>query len=109
MGGPAESPSSAKIAKFGLKVAAPTKDLAEKYSYKEPPKGVIVTEVDPAGGAAERGLQEGQTILQAGGKDIASVEDLEKALSAKEHAGGVRLLVTDPSGGKRLVFVKPEK
>jgi serine protease Do len=109
MGGPAENPPSAKIAKFGLKVAAPTKDLAEKYSYKEPPKGVIVTEIDPASVAAERGLQEGQTILQAGGKDIASVEDFEKVLSAKEHASGVRLLVTDPSGGKRVVFVKPEK
>jgi serine protease Do len=108
-GGVIESPQEVKAGKFGLKVAEPTKDLLEKYGYKKDPKGVIVTEVTPGSDASEQGLQEGQAVLQAGGKDISSVEEFQKALSAKEAAGGIRLLVTDNSGGKRFVFVKPEK
>jgi serine protease Do len=103
---PAES---AKVEKFGIKVSPMTADLAQKYSYKEGAKGLVVTGVDPGSDAAEKGLQEGQIILQAGGKDIATPEELEKALSAKEAAGGIRLLVTDHSAGKRFVFVKPGK
>jgi serine protease Do len=98
-----------KVEKFGIKVSPMTAELAQKYSYKEGAKGVVVTSVDPASDASEKGLQEGQTILQAGGKDIATPEELEKALSAKEAANGIRLLVTDHSGGKRFVFVKPGK
>jgi serine protease Do len=103
------APEVGTVEKFGLKVSGATRELAQKYGYKEAPKGVIITEVNPRSDAAERGLQEGQTVLQAGGKDIATPEDFGKALSAKDAAGGVRLLVTDNSGGKRIVFVKPGK
>jgi len=102
-------PEAAKVDKFGIKVSGMSAELAQKYGYKETAKGVIVTAVDSASDAAEKGLQEGQTILQAGGKDISTPEELEKALSSKDAANGIRLLVTDHSGGKRFVFVKPGK
>jgi serine protease Do len=117
---PEATPQVAKADKFGLKAADLTKDLARQYGYtspakplgeagKEPAQGVVITEVSPTSDASEQGLKPGQTILQAGGKDIATAEDLEKALSAKEAAAGIRLLVTDPGGGKRFVFIKPGK
>jgi S1-C subfamily serine protease len=65
--------------------------------------------VDPMSDASEQGLKAGQTVLQAGGKDIASADDLQKVLASKDAASGIRLLVTDSSGGKRFVFIKPAK
>jgi serine protease Do len=108
-GEPTTEPAPTKVEKFGIKVSPMSADLAQKYGYKEGAKGVVITEVDGKSNAAEKGLQDGQVILQAGGKDISTPEDLEKALASKDAAAGIRLLVTDTGGGKRFVFIKPGK
>src|SRR5229473_3154794 len=38
-------------------------------------EGVVVTEVDPSGPAAERGLKSGDVILEAGGKPVSNATD----------------------------------
>ena len=50
-------------------------------------KGVVVTAVDPDGPAAERGLQEGNVILDVGGKAVANAGDVRKALSEAKAQG----------------------
>jgi len=44
-------------------------------------KGVVVTEVDPQGAAAEHGIQIGDVILNVGGKAVANVGDVRSALA----------------------------
>jgi serine protease Do len=44
-------------------------------------EGVMVTKIDPQGIAAERGLQEGDVILNVAGDSVNSPTDLPKALS----------------------------
>jgi serine protease Do len=56
-------------------------------------KGVVVTGVDPAGPAAERGLKSGDVILQVGGKAVTSVKDVRQALSDAKTAGKHDVLV----------------
>ena len=56
-------------------------------------KGVVVTAVDPDGPAAEHGLQEGNVILEVGGKAVADAGDVRKALSEAKAQGKHDVLV----------------
>jgi len=100
---------TASATKYGIKVASLTRELAKKYGYDEPVKGVVVIEVTPTSDAAEQGLAEGMIILKAQGKDVTTPAQFRGALSGKDAQTGVRLLVTDKAGGKRFLFVSPEK
>ncbi|MBC9878540.1 Do family serine endopeptidase [Bradyrhizobium sp. INPA01-394B] len=50
-------------------------------------KGVVVTEVDPQGPAAQRGIQTGDVILNVGGKDVANVGDVRAELAQAKSSG----------------------
>jgi serine protease Do len=58
-------------------------------------EGVVVTEVDPAGPAAERGMQSGDVILEVGGKKVANANEVRDAIGAarKENKTVVLLRV----------------
>jgi serine protease Do len=49
--------------------------------------GVVVTNVDPDGPAADQGLASGDVILQAEGRKIAGVADLRSTVEAVQKAG----------------------
>ena len=66
---------------LGLSVA-PANDVAGAGS-----KGVVVTNVDPDGPAAEHGFKSGDVILEVGGKSVASVTELRKALADAKSEG----------------------
>ncbi|UVO27295.1 Do family serine endopeptidase [Bradyrhizobium arachidis] len=50
-------------------------------------KGLVVTQVDPEGPAAQRGIQTGDVILNVGGKAVASVGDVRSELMQAKSAG----------------------
>jgi serine protease Do len=50
-------------------------------------KGVVVTEVDPQGPAAQRGIQTGDVILNVGGKPVANVGDVRSELAQAKSSG----------------------
>ncbi|MBR0858393.1 Do family serine endopeptidase [Bradyrhizobium liaoningense] len=50
-------------------------------------KGVVVTEVDPQGPAAQRGIQTGDVILNVGGKAVANVADVRSELAQAKSSG----------------------
>ncbi|OAF02881.1 serine peptidase [Bradyrhizobium centrolobii] len=50
-------------------------------------KGVVVTEVDPQGPAAQRGIQTGDVILNVGGKAVANVGDVRSELMQAKSSG----------------------
>jgi serine protease Do len=55
--------------------------------------GLAVTGIDPSGRAAELGLQEGDVIVKAGGKAIASEGDLTAVMAQSKAAGRKSTLV----------------
>src|SRR5437762_718707 len=63
--------------------------------------GVVVTTVDPAGAASERGLKEGDVILEVSGKAVSSPNDVRDALatarSDKRHSVLMRVRSGDQS------------
>jgi serine protease Do len=67
-------------------------------------EGVVVTDIDPSGPAAERGLKSGDVILEAAGKPVSNPADVRDALSAARKDGkSVILLRVKGEDGNRFV------
>ncbi|MEJ8573093.1 DegQ family serine endoprotease [Microbaculum marinum] len=60
--------------------------------------GVRITEVDPDGEGARKGLSEGDVIVEAGGQDIKNPDDLSKAVARAEEKGRKAVLLKVKSG-----------
>jgi serine protease Do len=56
-------------------------------------RGVVVTNVDPDGPAAEHGFQSGDVILSVGGTSVSNVTELRKALTDAKSAGKHQVLM----------------
>ncbi|WP_275196617.1 Do family serine endopeptidase [Bradyrhizobium sp. CSA207] len=66
--------------------------------------GVVVTEVDPQGPAAQRGIQTGDVILNVGGKAVASVGDVRSEL-AQARSSGRRSVLLQVKNAEATRFV----
>lgn len=60
--------------------------------------GAVITDLDPNGRATERGLRQGDIILQAGGQTVEGPRDVSKAISGAEKAGKKAILLRVKSG-----------
>lgn len=56
-------------------------------------KGVVVTDVDPQGPAAQRGIQTGDVILNVGGKAVANIGDVRSELALAKSSGKASVLL----------------
>jgi serine protease Do len=56
-------------------------------------KGLVVTDVDPNGDAADSGIQAGDVIVAVNSKDVNSAADLQHAASEAAKAGRKAILV----------------
>ncbi|MFO1124181.1 MAG: Do family serine endopeptidase [Methylocystis sp.] len=65
-------------------------------------EGLLVTDLDPSGAAAQKGLRRGDVIVEAGGQPVASRRDLASALEAARKDGrrSVLLRVKSADGAK---------
>jgi serine protease Do len=76
-------PEDAGAEAFGLRAQDLTPALAEQLGLEEP-KGVVITEVDPDGPAAEAGIRRGDVIVELDQKEVNSVSELTKRLDAAD-------------------------
>jgi serine protease Do len=77
-----------QMAKLGLTLAPATGGK----------NGVVVADVDPDGAAAQKGLQQGDVILDAGGKPVTKPSDISAALKAAKDEGRKAVLLRVKSG-----------
>jgi len=90
---------------FGLSVQALTADDAAQLGLPRNTRGVLVQSVDPAGPAAEAGIQPGDVIMQANGQAVQSADELRSAL---RKSGSRPALVLINRGGQTIyVTVRP--
>lgn len=68
-------------------------------------EGVVVTDVDPKGSAADHGFKEGDVILKIAGKTVSSVDDVRDALKAASNKTIVLMWVK--SGGQSRFVAVP--
>jgi Do/DeqQ family serine protease len=85
--------------RYGLAVEPLTPQRASELGAKTS-RGVVVTDVDPDGPAAEAGLQSGDVIEQVNGRAIASGPELRSALESGK--GDKPALVLIERQGRRL-------
>ena len=68
--------------------------------------GLVITALDPASDAAEKAIQVGDVILQAGGRTIRTPQELTTAADTARRAGRPLLLQIDGRLGRRFVAVE---
>jgi Do/DeqQ family serine protease len=56
-------------------------------------KGVVVTDIDPEGAAANSGIQEGDVIVSVNQRRVSSLAEYGKAVKEAENRGSVALLI----------------
>jgi serine protease Do len=89
------TPSSTEVPKLGLSLAPP----------RNGGEGVVVTEIDPNGAAADR-FQTGDVILDVNGKTVSSPADVRKAVADAQSSGRKSVLMRVKSGqGTHFVAV----
>jgi serine protease Do len=69
------------------------KDFGLTVTGSEDGKGIVVTDVDPDGAAAERGIQAGDVIVSVNSKEVSAASDFEKAIADASKAGRKAVLV----------------
>jgi serine protease Do len=71
-----------------------------------PQGGVAITRVEPGSVAAERGLQPGDVVLRADGRDAAQPRDVTEAVNAARSAGRPSIaLQIERDGARRFVAI----
>ena len=104
--GPVEE-DSGKIDDLGLALGQITPELRERFELDEKTKGVVVTEVDQAGSAAEKGLQPGDVIVEVDQEEVASPSQVaERVAKAREDGFRVVTLLVYRQGDFRWVAVR---
>ena len=94
----------ATTTQLGITVQTLTPELADQLGYKDE-QGVVVTNVDPASLAAERGIGKGNLIVEVNRQKVTSAEQYNEAMKNADLKKGVLLLVRSPSGGSSYVVL----
>ncbi len=87
-----EKAAKTALTKYGFSLEA-AKDVSG--SGKD---GAVVTDLDPDGPAAQKGLRQGDVILDIGGKPVAGPEDVVKALDDARKEGRRAVLLRVKTG-----------
>jgi len=94
-------PAGVSVPRLGLTLA-PAGEVAGSGS-----EGVVVTEVDANGVAAEHGFKTGDVILEVGGRKVASPADIGTALGNAQKDGKRTVLMRVKSGeGTKFVALR---
>ena len=100
--GELEGEQSARVAED----AEPTsmEGLGLEVAPNEEGDGVVVTSVDPEGPAFEKGIREGDVLVEVAGAEVANADDLEAELSELAAEGKKNVLVrVEGENGPRFV------
>ena len=95
------------LQEFGLTLAPLSPTTRERFKIDESRKGVVVTDVDGAGSAAQEGIRPGDVILEVGQEEVRSVADvLDKVEKAKKAGRRQVLILVEGQSGSRFVVLR---
>jgi serine protease Do len=106
-------PGEQKMASVQPEQVTPSKTSLKDFGIELAPSdgdGVVISDVDPNGKAADSGLQAGDVILDVSNKTVTSPADVEKAVEAARKDGLAAVLFRVKSGDRTryvaLTFAK---
>ena len=98
------------VTALGIKVAAISDKMRSQFGLDDNAKGVIVTDVDPNGPSAEKGLQPGDRVIQVSQEDVAVPGDVARKVDeAKAQGRKSVLLRIESAQGLRFVAIRIDK
>ena len=104
---PKEPRSSRKVETLGMTLSAITSELKEKFEFKADVAGVVVTKVDADSAASEKGIREGDIIVEVAQEEVSTPEQvLDKVNQVKETDRKSVLLLLERGGDLRFVAVR---
>ncbi|WP_299352636.1 Do family serine endopeptidase [uncultured Shimia sp.] len=105
---PSEEPMEKEI--LGLTLTPLTDEMRGELGADEGTMGLVVTNVDEASNAFDKGLRAGDILTEAGQKKLTSVADLEARIEESRQAGRKSLLLLVRRGGEpRFVALNIEE
>ncbi len=96
----ANAPAAATVTALGMTASSLTEELRKKYSIAEKVVGAVVTEVAQEGSAADKRIEVGDVIVEAGGKPVIGAGDISIAIETAEKEGKSSVLLLIAKGGK---------
>jgi len=85
---------------LGLTVSTLTDELRDQYKVDADVKGAIITEVEADSPAADKHLEAGDVITEAGEKEVTGATDITACIEEAEKAGKNSVLLLVAKGGK---------
>ncbi len=96
----ANGTAAATVTALGMTASSMTDELRKKYSIDEKLAGAVVTEVAQDGTAADKRVEPGDVVIEAGGKVVVGAGDISTAIAAAEKEGKSSVLLLIAKGGK---------
>jgi serine protease Do len=107
------APAPAVTTTLGMTVTSMTDELRQKYAIDDTIKGAVVTEVTPDSAAADKRLEPGDVITEAGEKQVVGAADISAAIEEATKATKNSVLLLVSKGGKqaemRFIALKLKK
>ncbi len=90
---PKQEAGQTSLTSLGMSVASISAATRERFDLASDAKGVVVTQVNPAGHAAEKGIRPGDVIVEVSQEPVKSPADLVAKIEAAHKAGRRSVLV----------------
>ncbi len=101
---PGAEPRPAEVTGLGLSVAGITPELRERFGLKPEQRGVVVTEVEQGGIAAEREIRAGDVIVEVQQERVSTPQELTQRIEQLRRQGrATALLLIEGQQGQRFV------
>ncbi len=92
--------ATTEIASLGLKIAAITPDTRDKFQLPADQKGVVITDIAPGSSAADKGLKQGDVIVEVQQEEVKTPTDVTDRVERFRKSGrkSVLMLVQTADG-----------
>jgi serine protease Do len=98
----ARQPSSPGLGRLGFAAADLTPEVARNLGMTSE-RGVVISQIDPAGAAYRARLRAGYVLEQFNGRRIASIAELRDATAGLRAGQAVSLIVREPDGQRLII------
>lgn len=102
---PPPAPAEPDKPVLGLTVQPLTDELRTKYGYAEGVTGLVVTDVDASSPAADKGIKEGDLIVEAAQEMLKSTNDFRTTIDRVKKTGRKALLLRIENAQKEMSFI----
>lgn len=100
-GGDTKKAAPAVVTALGMTLSSITDELRTKYGIDAELKGAVITEVAKTGAAADKHLEPGDVITEAGEQEVQGAADISARIEDAKKANKGSLLLLVAKGGKQ--------